>query len=65
MFTEPNEVLTVTEVMELLYIGKNTAYELLKSGELKGFRIGKTWRVPRANIDRYIEEKCKLNEQGG
>lgn len=39
--------LTPKEVMALLYIGKNTVYKLLDSGELKGFRIGKQWRVPR------------------
>lgn len=35
------EIITVEELMELLYIGKNTAYRLLSSGEIKAFRIGK------------------------
>lgn len=39
--------LTPREVMALLNIGKNTVYKLLDSGELKGFRVGKQWRVPR------------------
>ena len=33
-----SEYLTPKEVMDLLYIGKNTLYGLLGSGELKGFR---------------------------
>ena len=36
-----NEYLTPKEVMELLYIGRNTFYRLVNSGELKGFRVGK------------------------
>ena len=57
-----DEILTVEEVSELLYIGRNTTYDLLRSGELKGFRIGRVWKIPRNNIDRYIEEKCRFNE---
>ena len=32
------EILTVPELMELLYIGKNTAYQLLNEGHIKAFR---------------------------
>ena len=44
--------------MELLYIGKNTAYQLLNDGEIKAFRIGTTWKIPRSAVDEYIIEKC-------
>lgn len=50
-----SEYLTPREVMELLYIGKNTLYKLLNSGELKGFRIGKQWRVRRADLSAFCE----------
>lgn len=43
------------EVMQLLRIGKNTCYELLASGKLQGFRIGKQWRVAREEIDRFAK----------
>ena len=36
-----NEYLTPKEVMNLLYIGKNTFYRLVHSGELPAIRIGK------------------------
>ena len=49
-----NEYLTPAEVMELLFIGKNTFYKLVNSGELKAFRIGKLWRVERESIEEYI-----------
>lgn len=45
--------LTPQEVMALLCIGKNTVYKLLDSGELKGFRIGKQWRVARDELVRF------------
>ena len=54
-----NEILTVEEVADILYIGKNTVYSLLRSGDLRAFRIGKSWRIPRFCLDEYIIEKSK------
>ena len=51
------ELLTVDEVMEILYLGKNTVYSLLRSGELKGIRFGRAWRVPKESIKEMIEKK--------
>lgn len=51
-----SEYLTPREVMDLLYIGKNTLYKLLNSGELKGFRIGKQWRVERSELQKYVSK---------
>ena len=34
-------ILTPLDVMDILGVGKNTVYNLLASGQLKGFRIGK------------------------
>lgn len=48
-----NEFLTPREVMDLLYIGKNTFYKLVHSGELPAFRIGKLWRVKRQHLELF------------
>lgn len=47
------EIITVQELMDLLYIGKNTAYELLTSGQIKAFRIGRVWKIPRQAVNAY------------
>jgi len=54
---ELNDILTVEELMELLNIGKNTAYSLLDSGEIKAFRIGRMWKIPRKSVYEYIEKR--------
>ena len=61
MFDNYDDILTVAEVMELLYVGKNTVYRLLQDGELRGFRIGKTWRIPKLCLEEYIigKNRCK------
>ena len=54
---ELNDILTVEDLMELLNIGKNTAYSLLESGEVKAFRIGRMWKIPRKSVHVYINQK--------
>lgn len=51
---ELNEYLTPREVMELLAIGKNTFYKMVRSGQLPAFRVGKQWRVKRAVLEQLL-----------
>ena len=51
-----NEYLTPHEVMNLLFIGRNTFYKLVNSGELPAFRVGKLWRVSRKALANYIKD---------
>ncbi|MGM1049997.1 MAG: helix-turn-helix domain-containing protein [Bacillota bacterium] len=40
------EVITVEDLLDILLIGRNSAYRLLKSGEIKSIKIGHTYRIP-------------------
>lgn len=51
------EIMTVEELMELLHIGKSTVYQLLDSGEIKAFRIGRKWKIPKKAVYEYIQRK--------
>lgn len=53
-----DSIMTVYELMETLKIGKNLAYQLLNDGTIKGFRIGKTWKIPRKLLDDFIVESA-------
>ena len=46
--------LTVADLQDILYISRNTAYSLLKSGRIHSFKIGNTWRIPRFAIEEYV-----------
>ena len=48
-------ILTPVEVMDILGIGKNTVYNLLSSGQLKGFRIGKSWRITGDALEEFLQ----------
>lgn len=45
--------LTPEEVAGILKIAKNTVYELIKRGELQGYRIGRKIRVDPKDVDNY------------
>ena len=40
-------VLHVEDLMPILGIGRNTAYELVRSGQIRSIKIGRQIRVPR------------------
>ena len=55
MFNSYPDVLSVKQLCEILNIGKNTAYRLLQSGEIKSIKIGKVYKIPKKEVRRYID----------
>ena len=49
-------VLKVEELMSILSIGRNTAYELVRSGQISSIRIGRIYRIPRASLEEYLQK---------
>lgn len=49
------EILKPTEVAEFLCIHKNTAYKLIKRGDLPAFRVGKSWRISRRDLSSFCQ----------
>ena len=42
--------LTTQEAMDVVVVGKNTIYRLLDAGKLRGFRVGRSWRITKDAI---------------
>ena len=62
MLEQYDDVMTTEETCEALKVGYNTLYELLNSGQLKGYRNGRTWRIPKLAVQEYILENAQLKE---
>ena len=60
MDNDTTVLITVEEVCEALMIGKNAAYRLLVEGKIKGFRVGRIWKIPRVSLNIYIREQCGM-----
>lgn len=61
MFYHRGSILTPEEVAEELGVSKNRIYELLHSKELKGFRIGKPWKIPCEALEQYVRKQSGLD----
>lgn len=48
-------LLTVAEVAGELRVSTMTVYRLIQGGELPAFRIGKNYRIKRADLDAYLQ----------
>ena len=55
-FDELPLTLRVEDLMPILGIGRNAAYELVRSGQIKGLRIGKQIRIPKEEVKRFLSE---------
>ena len=48
--------LRVEELMPILGIGRNTAYELIRSGQIRSIRIGRQIRIPRDALLEFLRK---------
>lgn len=46
--------ITVAEIAEDLHVSKMTVYRLIHRGDLTSIRVGRTFRVPREEYDKYV-----------
>lgn len=49
-------VYTVKEVADLLKLNPETIKRMIRRGDLKGKKIANSWRVPREEVERLLNE---------
>lgn len=58
MDNDENLIIDLDTLCEQLKIGYSTAYRLLRTGEIKAFRIGRNWKIPASSVSEYIHNQC-------
>ena len=56
-FDELPLALRVEDLMPVLGIGRNTAYELVRSGQIRSIKVGKQLRIPKEALREYLSVK--------
>jgi excisionase family DNA binding protein len=54
VFREYPDVLNVKQVSAILGVSTKTVYRLVNQGSLDSLKIGRTFRVPKVNVMRYV-----------
>jgi excisionase family DNA binding protein len=49
------DLLTVTDVMARLQVGRHTVYDLIRSRRLRSVRIGRCRRIPATALQTYLD----------
>jgi len=62
IFEGYSDIVTVKELCQMLKIGRNTAYDLVKSGKLNSVRIGARYLIPKVYIVTYLQKQSGLPE---
>jgi excisionase family DNA binding protein len=52
-----SDILTITEVAEYLKVAERTLYRLAAAKKIPAFKVGGTWRFPRADLDEWIKRQ--------
>ena len=58
MFENYPDLLTVKELQSALSIGRSKAYEIVRQGDVRSFKIGNSVRIPKSSLLEYIEKLC-------
>lgn len=59
-FTEYPDIVSPKQMMQMLHIGRNKAFELLK-GDIHSIRIGSTHKIPKIYIIEYLNKHSMDN----
>ncbi len=59
MLDSYSDILTVSDVMKILHIGRNKAYELLRSKEIPSIKIGKKYIIPKNMLIDFLYDRKK------
>lgn len=54
MFENFPDIVMVSDLQEMMGIGRTTAYKLIASGKIKSVRVGNAIRIPKRFIIDYI-----------
>jgi len=48
------DVLTVPQLSRMLNINEKTAYQLVRNNIINHFKVGRTYRIPKVAVFRYL-----------
>lgn len=54
MFTEYPDIVNISQLKEMLDIGINLAYELVRKNKISSLKVGREYKIPKRNVIAYL-----------
>ena len=58
-------LLTPPQVATRLQVNERTVTQWLRKGHLRGFKIGKEWRISSLDLEAFLEDSANVPSNGG
>ena len=60
MFPDFPDIVTVTQLQEMLGVSRHLAYDLINDGSIRGLKIGNAFKIPKVNVIEYVMDKKRV-----
>ena len=54
MFAKYPDVVSVTQLGQMLHISERLAYRLIRENQIACLKIGRTYKIPKINVIKYL-----------
>lgn len=54
MFAKFPDVVSITQLSQMLHISEKLAYRLIRENQIGHLKIGRTYKIPKINVIRYL-----------
>lgn len=55
MLDQYGDIITVEQLCKILNTGRNRVYELLQTNQIRAFRLGRNWKIPKLSVEHYLK----------
>ena len=60
MFPDFPDIVTVTQLQEMLGVSRHLAYDLINDGSIRGLKIGNAFKIPKVNVIEYVIDQKRV-----
>ena len=60
MFPNFPDIVTVTQLQEMLGVSRHLAYDLINDGSIRGLKIGNAFKIPKVNVIEYVMDQKRV-----
>lgn len=60
MFTSYPDLVDINQLKEMLGIGITLAYRLVREHKIRAFKVGREYKIPKANVICYLIEQNEI-----